>query len=199
MLPRSRERSSAVSDASLIEEGVGGAKRDSGRGDRIARAIVWPLLGALFIITIVFYVVFSPFQVVGESMEPNLFEEDRVLRTKAYTTPHRGDVVIVDFGDGAGREDIVKRVIAVEGDTVEVIDDVAIVNGFAEDVSRVLIDAGRGERRDPEVVPKGHVYVMGDNRPISLDSRFVGPLPLERIRGRAVFVFLPPDRFGLVR
>lgn len=176
-----------------------GAHVDRGRGDRIARALVWPLLITLFVLTIVFYVVFTPFQVVGDSMEPSLLEQDRVLRTKAYATPHRGEVVIVDIAEGSSEEDIVKRVVAVAGDTVEIVDDVAIVNGKAEDVSKLLIDAGHGERREPSVVPKGHVYVLGDNRPVSLDSRFVGPLPLENVRGRAVFVFLPPDRFGPVR
>lgn len=170
-----------------------GAPKDP---DRIARLIVWPLLLLLFALTIVFYILFSPLQVVGDSMEPNLLNKDRVLRTKTYGEPRAGDVVIVDTGTSAPDDDIVKRVIAVAGDTIEIRDDVAVVNGSAEPTAGLLLLPGRGENRPPVVVPEGYVYVMGDNRPVSLDSRFVGPLLAEKVRGRALFVFLPTARFG---
>ncbi len=168
------------------------------RGDRLARLLVWPLLIALFFLTILFYVLYSPLQVVGDSMVPSLHNEDRVLRTKSYGEPVRGDVVIINAGTDSNRDDIVKRVIAIPGDTVEIRDDVALVNGVAEDVSGRIVVAGAGEYRDPIRLKAGEVYVLGDNRPVSLDSRYIGPVPLERIRGRAVWVFLPLNDLGHV-
>lgn len=172
-----------------------GAPKDP---DRLARLIVWPLLILLFALTIIFYVLFSPLQVDGDSMEPALHDQDRVLRTKSYREPHVGDVVIVVLGE-APDDEIVKRVIALPGDVVEIRDDVAIVNGVAENTRGRILLRGEGETRAPQKVPNGYVYVMGDNRPVSLDSRFIGPVKLRSILGRATFIFLPPQDFGPVR
>jgi len=169
-------------------------------GQRLARWLFWPLLFVLLIAILLLYVLFSPVRVIGSSMVPTLATEDRVLRTKSYGDPRRGDVVILDLAvEGAKEEDIVKRVIAVPGDTVEVRDDIALVNGQVEDTTRLVLVRGSGVYRRPLVVPEGTVYVMGDNRPDSLDSRFIGPLPIDRVLGRAVYVFSPVDRLGPVR
>lgn len=193
----SHGRSSAVTD-DLYNGPTTLAPVDSGRGDRIARLIVWPLLILLFSVTIVFYILFSPLRVDGDSMVPTLHDQDRVLRTKSYKNPHRGDVVIVTIGEAPDSE-IVKRIVALPGDTIEVRDDVAIINGSVEDTAGIVLATGMGETRPPQTVPAGYVYVMGDNRPVSLDSRFIGALPLKSVLGRAAFVFLPPQRFGVVR
>jgi signal peptidase I len=166
--------------------------------DRVARLLVWPALLALLAAMVVFYVLYTPLRVAGESMEPALLDGDRALRTKSYETPHRGDIVVVDARSEAEDDDIVKRVVGIAGDTVEIRDDIAIVNGQVEDTSRLVLVRGRGTYSPPYVVPQGAVYVLGDNRPISLDSRYTGPVPVERVRGRLTFVFLPPDRIGAV-
>jgi signal peptidase I len=170
------------------------------RPDALARWIVWPLLLTLLAATIVFYVLFSPLRVVGDSMLPTLLSGDRVLRTKSYKQPSRGDVVIIDASTESDKDDVIKRVVAVQGDVVEIRDDVAIVNGVREATAGVLT----GAPQDPYAigaitVPPGHVYVLGDNRPVSLDSRYLGPVPLDHVRGEARFIFLPLSRFGAVR
>lgn len=167
--------------------------------DLLARVLIWPLLLILFATTIVFYILFSPLHVVGESMEPSLFDGDRVLRSKGYDEPRRGDVIIIDTMGEGDEDDIVKRVVGVAGDTVEIRDDIAIVNGSVESTAHILLMTGQGIYLEPTVVPPGHVFVLGDNRPISLDSRYIGPLPTSRVLGRAAFVFLPFEHFGALR
>jgi signal peptidase I len=165
---------------------------------RIARLVFWPLLMVLLLTTFVFYVLFLPLQVVGDSMVPSLMDGDRLLVTKSYERPARGDVVII-HGGATSDEDVVKRVVAVAGDTVEIRDDVALVNGVVEITTDVVRVAERGVYIDPMIVPEGHVYVLGDNRPVSLDSRYMGPVSLERVAGRAEFVFLPLGRASAIR
>jgi len=169
------------------------------RPDRLARWLVWPLLVLLMLVTIIFYILYAPLQVAGESMEPSLSNGDRALRTKEYTDPQRGDIVVVDVRTPSDEDDIVKRVVGVAGDTVEIRDDIAIVNGQVEDIAHLALMRGQGVYRPATVVPEGMIYVMGDNRPVSLDSRYIGVLPVNKVRGRVAFVFLPPNHFGGVR
>jgi signal peptidase I len=161
---------------------------------------VWPLLLILLFLTVAFYVIYSPLHVVGDSMAPALLNEDRVLRTKSYTEPQRGDVIIIDASSESDRDDVIKRVVAIEGDVVEIENDVATVNGVREDTAGILLgDFEESYKLAAITVPAGHVYVLGDNRPVSLDSRYLGPVPVRSIRGRAAFVFLPLHRLGAVR
>lgn len=166
--------------------------------DRLARLIVWPLLAILTAVMLVFYVFYAPLRVAGDSMEPTLHDGDRALRTKDYDQPHRGDVVIVDVRTPAEDDDIVKRLIALPGDVVEIRDDVAYVNGVRENTGGVLLLAGAGVTQAAVTVPKGAAYVLGDNRPVSLDSRYIGTVPLSDVRGKVSFLFLPPNRIGAV-
>lgn len=166
----------------------------------MARWLVWPLLLILLLLTVAFYVVYSPLHVVGDSMAPALLNEDRVLRTKSYAEPRRGDVIIIDASSASDRDDVIKRVVAVEGDVVEIEDDVATVNGVREDTAGILLSDLEGAYKLASfTVPADHVYVLGDNRPVSLDSRYLGPVPIRDIRGKATFVFLPLHRVGTVR
>jgi signal peptidase I len=166
--------------------------------DRLARLLLWPLLVLLLAATAIFYLLFVPSHVVGDSMEPSLANGDRLLVSRSYSNPHAGDVVIIDGRENSD-EDVVKRIVAVAGDRVEIRDDVALVNGRVQESAHILRNEDRGVYMDELVVPDGYVYVLGDNRPVSLDSRFLGPVPLDRIRGRARFVFLPLHRAGAIR
>jgi len=158
-------------------------------------------LFAVFIACIVFfYVLFVPIAADGDSMLPSLRDGERILITRSYKSPTRGDVIIFD----GHREDgspvgMIKRVIALPGDTVEIREGIAYANGVPETTqSRILEKNGRGEGQQAFTVPDGHLFVLGDNRPISLDSRFIGPIPLSSVRGRAVFIMFPFDQFGKV-
>ncbi len=173
---------------------------EPGRGDRIARMIGIPLLLLFIAITAVFYVLFAHLAVEGDSMLPTLRDADRVLITKGYDDPRAGDIVVVKVRSRHTGElrDFIKRVVAVEGDTVRVDRGVAYINGVREADAYDFL-TGEDDVSTPElVVPEDHVYVLGDNRPISFDSRFYGPVPLSATTGRIVAIYAPIGRIGTV-
>ena len=133
----------------------------------------------------------------GPSMQPNLYRGDRMLTEKIsyrFHPPRRGDVVIVDR---PGNEvTLVKRVVAVAGETVEVRGGHTFINGQPIDEPWVTHFGGPGY--GPEVVPEDHVFILGDNRTVSRDSRAIGPVPMDSVRGRVVLVYWPPDQAQLV-
>ncbi|MHB1016361.1 MAG: signal peptidase I [Coriobacteriia bacterium] len=168
--------------------------RDSDRRYAVFAGVLAILLG---ITVSVFYVVFATVRIAGPSMEPALYDQDRVLITKRYDAPARGDIVSATVPDEHGRPvGVIKRVVALAGDTVEVFGDRAYVNG--ERVPGGPEGEDSGLWIPAFVVPAEHVYVLGDNRPLSYDSRFVGPVPLEDVRGAVVAVILPLHRFGII-
>jgi signal peptidase I len=171
-----------------------------GRGDLIARRLFVPLLLVLALLLAIFWIAFTPVRIEGDSMLPGLRDGDRVLVTRSYTQPARGDVVrVVDFGprDKAGPR-VIKRVVALPGDTVGVVSGRAFVNGALTDMPEGVILSDNDASDAENVVPAGHVYVLGDNRPVSLDSRFFGPVPLDAISGKVVFLYTPVTRVGMV-
>ncbi|MGQ9466896.1 MAG: signal peptidase I [Anaerolineae bacterium] len=135
----------------------------------------------------------------GQSMEPTLHDNERVIVEKiSYRMrggPHRGDVVVLRL-DGA-HDMLIKRVVALPGETVAVhsgqvfVDDMPLTEPWA-------VRQG-GPDYPPTVVPEGYVFVLGDNRGHSNDSRSFGPVPLANIIGHAVFVYWPPEEIGPVR
>ena len=183
----------------------------------------------------------EPFKIPSGSMIPTLQVGDEIFVNKyiyglriPFTDvkfgmrvrgPGRGEVAVFEFPNDKS-QDFIKRIVAIDGDTVEVRDDVVYVNGEAtprraltevpceyEDfdertdrwqhrlcdgfeeklgghVFTTIYDRGSSPRTFPKVtVPKGHVFVMGDNRDNSNDSRYWGTVPFEYLRGRAMFVF----------
>lgn len=197
MRPPSHGRSSKVSDGlytgpALLDP----PQRTSGRGDRIARAIVWPLLGLLLLVVFGLYVFCGVSRVVGPSMEPNFLTDDRVLFLRRYEVPARGDVVVFHIRDQRGIErDLIKRVVGLPGDTVEIRGDLVLVNGVPEVTRQFIVDPqSPGPYRDPYVVPDQALLVVGDNRPNSFDGRFFGPIPVDDVEGRVVAIFSPLTR-----
>lgn len=171
-----------------------------GRGDRLARRLAVPLALTLVFLIIVFWVVYTPVEIIGHSMYPTLRDGDRVLVTRAYGPPRAGDAVHIETAmlEGAQGGQIVKRVVGVPGDSVRIVGGRAIVNGSPEE-SRAPLVTGADDVELPAVrVPAGHVYVLGDNRSSSFDSRYYGPVPLEAVQGRVVFVYAPITALGLV-
>jgi signal peptidase I len=149
-------------------------------------------------------VVASPFYVGSESMVPTLKVWDRVLINKlAYDLeePQRGDIVLFESPDG-GEEPLIKRVVGLPGDRLELRNGELFING--ERVEESYLErrsCARGMPKTcsfgPKSVPQNHVFMMGDNRTNSLDSRFFGPVPEENLIGEALFRFWPPRRAGL--
>lgn len=160
----------------------------------LARLIFLPLLFSLIVIVLVFYVFFSSATVRGPSMMPTLLNGDYLLITHGDSSPHRGDIVVTQVDEGGVATELVKRVIALPGDTVEIRNDVAYVNGSPEPQRGQAIDPAFAVSRLPIKIQAGSAYVMGDNRPNSEDSRYIGPVPISGIKGRAVFIFAPLNR-----
>lgn len=153
---------------------------------------------ALVLLVSVFYIANIPIKVDGDSMYPTLHHGDRVLVSRGYDTPQRGDIVSFSAVISGERDTLMKRVVAIAGDTVEVHGDSILVNGIAEQGGYPISIGAETFRVAPLVVPEGHVYVAGDNRPFSLDSRFFGPVSIADIRGEAFYRYSPVTRLGRI-
>jgi len=135
----------------------------------------------------------EPLRVRSSSMSPTLRAGDQVLVDKYFThgrMPHRHDIVVLS-SPGTG-ELLVKRVAAVAGDTVGLDAGVLVVNGHAVHERYVDYRLMVGVYYGPVRVPAGDVFVLGDNRPDSVDSRTFGPVPVSRITGRVLMRIWPP-------
>lgn len=141
----------------------------------------------------------QPFMIPSGSMEPTLDIGDRVLVNKfvyRFTTPHRGDVVVF-LAPRSQNMDYIKRVVAVAGDKVDIVNGRVVVNGRV--ANEPYIHGKRsdiGSKTMPLIVPKGEVFLMGDNRTNSTDSRWFGPQPVKRILGKVFGIYWPVTHVG---
>ncbi|MFP5489229.1 MAG: signal peptidase I [Acidimicrobiia bacterium] len=153
---------------------------------------------ALLVAILVRTFLLAHFVVDGESMESTLDPGDRVFVNKmSYRLhdPNRGDVVVLHEITGASERDLIKRVIALPGEEIEMANCVVRIDGLVLQepyLDPTIVTPGRcGGDVTRQVVPDDHVFVMGDNRPGSHDSRNLGPIPFDDLVGRAFVVFWP--------
>jgi signal peptidase I len=142
--------------------------------------------------------VLEAFRIPSESMVPTLEVGDRVFVNKfiyRFTEPERGDIVVFESVNG-GEEDLIKRVVGVPGDEVEVRSGTLLVNGEPQNEPYLNRENPDDSFFGPSRLSEGEVFVMGDNRANSADSRVFGPLPVENIEGEAFMRFWPPTRIG---
>lgn len=174
---------------------------------KIVREWLVVVVVALVIALTIRSFVLQQFYISGPSMEPTLFQDDRVLVNKLSYRLHgigRGDVVVFDRittdGETVRHDDLIKRVIALPGDTVEIIDCNVYVNN--KKISEPYLDPitlsySDFEERcrvfdlDKLTVSQGHVFVVGDNRPQSYDSRMFGEIDEDLVVGRAFLAIWP--------
>ncbi len=172
----------------------------------------------LFCLILLYTYVLDHAQVQGSSMVPTLTDGDKLLMSRIYPEPQNGDVVIIDAQEAAlFQEDgtlytsdgldkiIVKRVIAVGGQTVGIdfeegivyVDDVPLAEDYA---AMPTTTPHGGAFAYPITIPEGYVFVLGDNRDISKDSRYsdVGLIHESDIMGKVLFRIAPWESFGLV-
>ena len=151
------------------------------------------IIAALVVITVIFTFCFRVFSVDGPSMKPTLQNNDKVIVSTVGYKAQRGDIVVISETADMN-EPIVKRVIAVGGDVVDIIftTGVVTVNGTEEDYTDELT-AQQFDIAFPITVPEGTVFVLGDNRANSLDSRStrVGCVDERFIVGKVLFRFFP--------
>lgn len=154
---------------------------------------------SLIVIVLLFTFVCRIVRVDGTSMENTLVNNDRLLLFNMEYTPERGDVVVIVR---EGEDPLIKRVIAMEGDTVEIREDTAevVINGevFSEPYIKG-ITVNRDFYGEQEV-PEGCLFVMGDHRTVSLDSRSeeIGFISEKDVVGKATFRIWPLSGFGFV-
>lgn len=156
------------------------------------------IVGAAFVLALVIQqFVVKPFYIPSPSMNPTLVKGDRVLVNRFiyhFTEPERGDVIVF-HPPVAPEEDYIKRVVGVGGDMVSVHDEKLYVNGDPQE--EPYLNNGKIDGEYPEEkVPSGYVFVMGDNRNNSGDSRVFGPVEREAILGEAFLVYWPPSKIG---
>lgn len=172
-------------------------------------SILIALVLAMFIRT--FFI--EAYKIPSGSMRMTLIEKDRLMvnkldygpripfihkRIKGYGTWERGDIIVFIY-PGDGKRNFIKRLIALEGETVEIRNGDIFINGElvsdAKIKNRYYYNRGEfGADNQKTVVPPGHVFVLGDNSASSHDSRYWGFVPHENIVGKAVFIFWPFNR-----
>lgn len=159
--------------------------------------------------------VVQQFYIAGPSMEVTLFGDDRVLVNKLsyrFGAPSRGDVIVFDRitinGDTVQHDDLIKRVIGLPGETLTIAGCVVSINGSVLDEPWLAnleldstLDPGlRCGSSDvgPTTMGENEVFLIGDNRPMSFDSRMFGPVDIDLIVGRAVVVIWPPRDMSIL-
>jgi signal peptidase I len=157
---------------------------------------------ALLVAFLVRTFVLAHFVVDGTSMYSTLHDDDRVFVNKlSYRLhdPNRGDVVVLHQDSGASDRDLIKRVIALPGETIEVRSCQVTIDGKPLEEPyldpEVVTPGNCGGDTPPVTVPEDHVFVMGDNRGGSQDSRALGPIDEDDLVGRAFVVFWPESHW----
>lgn len=167
----------------------------------VVTSTVFDWLGSLFMALICVLILMSFFfriiDVDGPSMEPTLINTDKVVITDLFYTPHQGDIVVISHGERYEKA-LIKRVIATEGQDLQIDfeNNKVYVDGKLQNEDYIQGVTRIGDRSAEEVngiVPEGKVFVMGDNRTVSLDSRFneVGLINVSDIIGKAQLDIIP--------
>lgn len=189
-------------------EKIGGSWKDSLKGR-------WQILIMLIVAFDLVFGVIQPFvaepmRVPSGSMAPTLQPHDSVLTNKLaydFSPPERGDIAVFENPGEKGQNKLVKRVVGLPGDRIQVEDGVLLVNGAppyepykkhrpGEPEPKNDRKAAAADAYGPVTVPEGHVFVLGDNRNDSYDSRYLGPVPQENLIGEVTLLLWPPSRLG---
>jgi signal peptidase I len=150
----------------------------------------------IFLLVQVFFV--GRYIVDGSSMEPNLYDNQRILVNKiayAFSGPQRGDIIVLT-PPYPSEHDLIKRIIGLPGDTVEIKDRVVYING--EILNEPYISDPPTYTLAEQVIPDNEYFVLGDNRNNSSDSHFGWTVNRDSIHGRAWFTIWPLSDWGSV-
>jgi signal peptidase I len=204
MVSEDKEHAAEAREPDATRTNAGKERRMDRRQQKQRRSWLRTVLEIVVIVAAAFAIamlvqafLFKPFTIHQVSMQPTLHEGDRILLNRLtyhFRDPKSGDVVVFHSPMVEG-EDLVKRVVAVEGDRVAVKDGHLSVNGVVQVEPYLLEQEIRGEFAEV-VVQEGRVFVMGDNRNNSGDSRLFGPIEVDSIIGTAFVIYWPIGRWG---
>lgn len=187
------------------------------------RGLILTILGSIVIVTVVNTEVLASAKVQQESMENTLYSDDKLIVDKVsykFSTPKRGDIIIFFDNEEKGnlfeesyeylkeiasishntdtRTRLVKRVIGVPGDEIDIKDGYVYLNGNMLEEAYTKGDTYIGNLHFPIKVEEDTLFVLGDNREISRDSRDFGLININQVEGKAVFRLSPVSRFGIL-
>ncbi len=175
----------------------------------VRKALSW-VFYIVFVVVLVWFLqnfIVCPYTIPSGSMEDTIEVGDNVWSEKVtyYTrSPQAGDIVTFEDPIVPGRT-LIKRVIATGGQTVDLIDGVVYIDGVAQDepytqgkLSEPLRTAASVSISYPYTIPEGYLWVMGDNRTDSADSRYFGPIDETTVTGRAVAIYWPLNHIGVL-
>ncbi len=160
-------------------------------------------IGSLFIVIYLF--VMQPNQVKGASMDPTFASGDYIFTSKVtykFRNYHRGDVIVFKSPKNQDIE-YIKRIIGLPGDKIMIKDSEVYVNGikltenYIADKTNVW-EQGYSKNGEETVVPEDELFVMGDNRPRSSDSREFGPIPFSSVVGQVFYRYFPANKVGSI-
>lgn len=180
------------------EAAEGKAEEPKKPGKSAAREWAETLVIALVVALVIRTFVVQVYLVEGPSMEPTLHTNERVFVNKLIyrlRSPKPGEIIVLQDPNQPQRE-LIKRIIATEGETIEIKKGTVYVNG--QPLKEPFINTAIKSTTDmpAQPVPENTVFVMGDNRGMSFDSRNIGPVSLSKIDGKAFFMFWPIDKFA---
>jgi signal peptidase I len=187
-------------ESAMEQEQTAAEKPGSSSAKKEAWEWVKALLVAAVLVFLIRWLLFAPFIVDGPSMEPNFYTGERLIVNKLiydFRKPHRGEVIVFH---ATPEKDYIKRVIALPGERIKVEGDNVYINGKILDEPYIRDAEERAKRNGssynirnfPEqTVPDGEIFVMGDNRSNSQDSRDIGPVSYDKVVGRADLIFWP--------
>ena len=173
------------------------SNEDSGGFKSLLRETVETVVLAVLIFLVIRSLV-QNYRIEGQSMEPNFHHGQYLLVNRlAYRLEEyaRGDVIVFHYPNNPS-QDYIKRVVGLPGDTVEIRERVLLINGIAVDEPYERVPIIRNIAA--QTVEPGYLYVLGDNRPASSDTRTWGQLPQEYVIGKAWLAIWPLEESGLV-
>lgn len=163
----------------------------------VLKEVLGTIIPAIFIAFLLTHFVGQKTIVLTQSMEPSLCVDQQVIVDKVtyhFRIPERGEIVVIDVPES--EIPYIKRVIGLPGETLEIKDNRVWIDGVA--LSEPYLAEVYQRDYGPVQIPEGHIFVMGDNRNDSRDSRYIGPVSLEQVLSRAWMSIWPLEKVGLL-
>ncbi|MCB9078690.1 MAG: signal peptidase I [Anaerolineaceae bacterium] len=164
---------------------------------RFAKEVVSIVVFATVIALALNFFIMQVTYVHGKSMEPNLHSEQRLMIEKVtyqFSTPQRGDIVVIHIDSSP--LPLIKRVVGLPGEEIKIRDNHVFIDGQV--LNEPYLDNIVQDNYGPIKITPAHIFVLGDNRGVSHDSRFFGPVQIDNILGRAWLSYWPLEDLGPV-